>query len=212
MLDLKLLTIPQYLYLFVFVCLFVCFPSLGNWWHVCVRRDVWWSSCGIIQGSLWPCAFSIRFSSSSPSIFGLFLYHQTGKVKQAIDCCVELNQWDLAIDLAKQYNIKEIDTLLAKYASHLLEKNKTLNAIELYLFNIPYPTASRLLQPSSLSLQGAVQILNVFCAEFDLIFFFTEVLSIYVYLINGCWIKLTCLRSLKLQLLCQLFFLLTQST
>ena len=133
-------------------------------------------------------------------------------MKQAIDCCVELNQWDLAIDLAKQYNIKEIDTLLAKYASHLLEKNKTLNAIELYLFNIPYPTVSRLLQPSSLSLHGAVQILNVFCAEFDLIIFFTEVLFIYVYLINGCWIKLTCLRSLKLQLLCQLFFLLTQST
>ncbi|CAH3191381.1 unnamed protein product [Porites evermanni] len=54
------------------------------------------------------------------------------KVKEAIDCCVQLNQWDQAIELAKQHNIKEIDTLLAKYASYLLEKNKTLDAIELY--------------------------------------------------------------------------------
>ena len=53
-------------------------------------------------------------------------------MKQAIDCCVQLNQWDQAIELAKQHNIKEIDTLLAKYASYLLEKNKTLDAIELY--------------------------------------------------------------------------------
>jgi len=55
-------------------------------------------------------------------------------VKEAIDCCVQLNQWDQAIELAKQHNIKEIDTLLAKYASYLLEKNKTLDAIELYPF------------------------------------------------------------------------------
>ena len=55
-------------------------------------------------------------------------------MKEAIDCCVQLNQWDQAIELAKQHNIKEIDTLLAKYASYLLEKNKTLDAIELYPF------------------------------------------------------------------------------
>jgi len=64
----------------------------------------------------------------------VFLCLQTGKVKEAIDCCVQLNQWDQAIELAKQHNIKEIDTLLAKYASYLLEKNKTLDAIELYPF------------------------------------------------------------------------------
>lgn len=62
----------------------------------------------------------------------IFLCFQTGKVKEAIDCCVHLNQWDQAIELAKQHNIKEIDTLLAKYASYLLEKNKKLDAIELY--------------------------------------------------------------------------------
>lgn len=53
-------------------------------------------------------------------------------MKEAIDCCVQLNQWDQAIQLAKQHNIKEVDSLLTKYASHLMEKNKTLEAIELY--------------------------------------------------------------------------------
>ena len=57
-------------------------------------------------------------------------------MKEAIDCCVHLNQWDQAIELAKQHNIKEIDTLLAKYASYLLDKKKTLDAIELYPFNL----------------------------------------------------------------------------
>lgn len=44
--------------------------------------------------------------------------------------CVTLNQWDQAVSLGSQYHIKEIDALLAKYASHLLGKNKILDAIE----------------------------------------------------------------------------------
>ena len=57
---------------------------------------------------------------------------QCNRVKEAIDCCVQLNQWDQAIQLAKKHNIKEVDSLLVKYASHLMEKDKTLEAIELY--------------------------------------------------------------------------------
>ena len=34
--------------------------------------------------------------------------------------------------MAKSHNMKEIGSLLARYASHLLEKNKILDAIELY--------------------------------------------------------------------------------
>ena len=53
-------------------------------------------------------------------------------MKTAIDTCVNLNQWDKGIELAKSHNVREIDLLLAKYASHLLEKKKVLSAIELY--------------------------------------------------------------------------------
>ena len=41
-------------------------------------------------------------------------------------------QWDLAVELANKHHIKETDSLLAKYAAHLLEKEKILDAIELY--------------------------------------------------------------------------------
>ena len=54
------------------------------------------------------------------------------RVKDAIDVCVQLNQWHEAIELAKKHDVKEIDQLLGRYAAHLLEKNKTLSAIELY--------------------------------------------------------------------------------
>ena len=67
------------------------------------------------------------------------------RVKEAIDCCVQLNQWDQAIQLAKQHNIKEVDSLLAKYASHLMEKDKTLEAIELYRKASHYIAAAKLL-------------------------------------------------------------------
>ncbi|XP_069742568.1 WD repeat-containing protein 35 isoform X6 [Narcine bancroftii] len=52
--------------------------------------------------------------------------------KAAVETCIHLNQWNKAVELAKNHNMKEIGSLLAKYASHLLEKNKLLEAIELY--------------------------------------------------------------------------------
>lgn len=36
------------------------------------------------------------------------------------------------MQLAKKHSIKEVNSLLAKYAAHLLENEKVLNAIELY--------------------------------------------------------------------------------
>lgn len=88
---------------------------------------------------------------------------KTNEVKRAIDTCVTLNQWDLAVKLAKEHKHQEINSLLAKYASHLLEKNKVLDAIELYrkathfidaaklLFKVCFPYASLLIHNSKLS-------------------------------------------------------------
>lgn len=36
------------------------------------------------------------------------------------------------MELTRTHKMKEIKSLLSKYASHLLEKNKTLEAVELY--------------------------------------------------------------------------------
>ena len=55
-----------------------------------------------------------------------------GDVKKAIDCCVILNQWNLAVELAEQHNFLQIEQLLQKYANHLIEKNKKMEAVELF--------------------------------------------------------------------------------
>uniref|UniRef100_A0AAQ4Q112 WD repeat-containing protein 35 n=1 Tax=Gasterosteus aculeatus aculeatus TaxID=481459 RepID=A0AAQ4Q112_GASAC len=59
-------------------------------------------------------------------------YLKCSQPKAAVDTCVHLNQWNKAVELARTHNMKEIKSLLSKYASHLLEKNKTLEAVELY--------------------------------------------------------------------------------
>ena len=57
---------------------------------------------------------------------------QCGKVQQAIDTSVHLNQWNTAIDLARNHNVRDTEPLLVKYAETLLHKNKTFSAVELY--------------------------------------------------------------------------------
>jgi WD repeat-containing protein 35 len=43
---------------------------------------------------------------------------------------VLLNQWDQAVDLAEQYKFPQIEGLLTKYATHLLQKDQLVQAIE----------------------------------------------------------------------------------
>ena len=59
-------------------------------------------------------------------------YIKFGDAKKAIDCCVLLNQWNLAVELAEQHGFIQIEQLLQKYAAHLIEKNQKMEAIELY--------------------------------------------------------------------------------
>lgn len=59
-------------------------------------------------------------------------YLRKGDVKKAIDCCVLLNQWNQAVELAEQHNFLQIEQLLQRYANHLMEKNKKMEAVELY--------------------------------------------------------------------------------
>ncbi|KAM6969516.1 WD repeat-containing protein 35 [Tautogolabrus adspersus] len=59
-------------------------------------------------------------------------YLKCNQPKAAVDTCVHLNQWNKAVELARTHNMKEIKSLLSKYASHLLEKNNILEAVELY--------------------------------------------------------------------------------
>ena len=54
------------------------------------------------------------------------------RITEAIDACVAYNEWQMALKLAQENNIDEIDDLLAQYASHLLAEKKYFDIIELY--------------------------------------------------------------------------------
>lgn len=55
-----------------------------------------------------------------------------GDTKGAVDCCVKLNRWDVAIELAERYDYPQVEGLLTKYASGLTAVGKHLEAVELY--------------------------------------------------------------------------------
>jgi len=73
-----------------------------------------------------------KFQSMGLSEAAVAAYVRFGDVKKAIDCCVVLNQWNQAVELAEQHNFLQIEQLLTRYANHLIEKNKKMEAIELF--------------------------------------------------------------------------------
>ena len=73
------------------------------------------------------------FSSVGMGQQAVEAYVKCNHVTAAIDTCVQLNHWHDAVELAKKYNQPtQISSLLAKYAHHLLDEDKTFQAIELY--------------------------------------------------------------------------------
>ena len=70
-------------------------------------------------------------------------YLKAQNVKAAVDVCVKLNQWDEGVRLAKQYNIGQVDMLLARKAQDFIDQNKIFNAIELYRKARHYLDAAR---------------------------------------------------------------------
>ncbi|TPX47173.1 hypothetical protein SeMB42_g03432 [Synchytrium endobioticum] len=59
-------------------------------------------------------------------------YLRMGDIKAAVDTCIYLNQWNIAIDIAEKHRIKEVNTLLYRHAERLLLDGKLFEAISLY--------------------------------------------------------------------------------
>jgi WD repeat-containing protein 35 len=55
-----------------------------------------------------------------------------GEFKKAVDCCVLLNHWNIATEMAEKYGYVQVEGLLHQNANELLNKNKRLEAAELY--------------------------------------------------------------------------------
>lgn len=52
--------------------------------------------------------------------------------KEAVDCCVLLNKWELALQLAERYDYPQVEGLLIKFAMHLVSSDRKLEAVELF--------------------------------------------------------------------------------
>jgi len=84
------------------------------------------------EGSPLLLNIGLKFQSVGISEHAVAAFLKGGDIKAGIDCCVLLNQWDRAVELAEEHDYPQIGGLLGKYASHLLEEGKQIAAIELY--------------------------------------------------------------------------------
>jgi WD repeat-containing protein 35 len=72
-------------------------------------------------------------------------FKRCGDIKSAVNTCVRLRQWGLAVELAQKYKMPSVNTLLNKHAAQLLEEGKLPEAVELQKKAGRYLDASRLL-------------------------------------------------------------------
>eukprot|EP00003_Mantamonas_plastica_P005395 TRINITY_DN1432_c0_g2_i2.p1 TRINITY_DN1432_c0_g2~~TRINITY_DN1432_c0_g2_i2.p1 ORF type:complete len:683 (-),score=224.60 TRINITY_DN1432_c0_g2_i2:311-2359(-) len=86
-----------------------------------------------------------KFISVGMTDAAVACFLKVSKIDKAVDSCVLLNEWDTAVALAEKHRFSRIENLLSNYASHLLEKNETLQAIELYRKASHHQEAARLL-------------------------------------------------------------------
>jgi WD repeat-containing protein 35 len=110
-----------------------------------------WCVCdaGCCRPSLVPC-FSAPTGSAFKSVGladdAVFVFLKAGDVALAVEACLSLQHWSLAVEIAQAYNQPQINPLLTKAAEQLLTLNKLTTAIELYRRAGMHPDAARLLQ------------------------------------------------------------------
>lgn len=72
-------------------------------------------------------------------------YIRLGDVKEAVNCCVNLRQWGLAVELAQKFKMPQIGGLLGKHAAQLLQDGRLHEAVELQRKAGRYLDSARLL-------------------------------------------------------------------
>ncbi|PAV64134.1 hypothetical protein WR25_05628 isoform C [Diploscapter pachys] len=73
------------------------------------------------------------FASSGQCEQAIDCFLRNGSVKEALDTCIQLNQWDRAVDLSGSHNLAQVNSMLGKYVTDLTGSNeRTLAAVQLY--------------------------------------------------------------------------------
>ncbi|KAL2612195.1 hypothetical protein R1flu_023887 [Riccia fluitans] len=97
-----------------------CFYALQNW------ADLEKLMNTLHDGSPLLLSIGHRFASVTCFVRG-------GDVKYAINCCMELNHWQKAIELSKLHDCeKSVMGTLTKYTNTLLQSGNPLHAVEVY--------------------------------------------------------------------------------
>lgn len=89
-------------------------------------------------------------------------YLKFGDVKKAIDTCVLMNKWNLAVELAEKNNFFQIEGLVTKFCNILIEKNKKMDLVELYRKAHKHTEAAKML----IKIAEDLKALNVSCSNF----------------------------------------------
>lgn len=76
-----------------------------------------------------------------------------GNPKAAIDCCIELNHWDKAIELATKYDhSKFVENAIAMYTKNLSQKGNPLHAIQVHCSGGQQLNAAKILKQLALQM------------------------------------------------------------
>ena len=67
-----------------------------------------------------------RFQLAGMAEYAVKCYEKMGEYKKAVDCCVLLNQWNIALEMAEKHGYMQVEGLLHQNANELLNKNKRL--------------------------------------------------------------------------------------
>ena len=59
-------------------------------------------------------------------------YRKGGDAKRAIDCCIRLNEWEMAVELGAMEDYPQLHSLLSQQVHRLLKTEQTVPAIRLY--------------------------------------------------------------------------------
>eukprot|EP00117_Sycon_ciliatum_P031550 scpid22207/ scgid3975/ WD repeat-containing protein 35; Naofen len=73
-----------------------------------------------------------RFTAVGMCDDAIASYLKVNNAKAAVDTCVQLNKWYRAVELAKKHSLPGIEQLLSRYATHLLEHDNIIDAVQLY--------------------------------------------------------------------------------
>uniref|UniRef100_A0AC35UH30 ANAPC4_WD40 domain-containing protein n=1 Tax=Rhabditophanes sp. KR3021 TaxID=114890 RepID=A0AC35UH30_9BILA len=73
-------------------------------------------------------------------------YIRCEKFEEALDSCIQLNMWERAVELSKAHNIRDVPSLLSKYAMSITGNNeKTWATVQLYRKAGKYLEGSKIL-------------------------------------------------------------------